>query len=99
MIFKRTSTDPYDFSAEPGDALALSELEPGEEAVLESVELPGPAGRRLMELGFLPGNRVTAMCSAPGGDPLVFGVDGAQVALRRETAAFLKVRKEAAAGC
>jgi len=51
-----------------------------------------------MELGFLPGSLVTAACQAPGGDPLVFGVDGSQVALRRETAAFLTIRGEAPAG-
>ena len=45
-----------------------------------------------MELGFLPGSTVTAARSAPGGDPLVFRVDGAEIALRRETAAFLRLR-------
>ena len=46
-----------------------------------------------MELGFLPGTTVTAGLSAPGGDPRVFEVDGSEVALRRETASRLKVRK------
>ena len=76
----------------------LSELPIGEEAIVERVELQGPAGRRLMELGFLPGNRVTASGRAPGGDPLIFGVDGALVALRRETAACLTVRRETPGG-
>jgi len=51
-----------------------------------------------MELGFLPGSRITAARSAPGGDPLVFRVDGSEVALRRETAVFLKLRPAAAVG-
>jgi Fe2+ transport system protein FeoA len=42
-----------------------------------------------MELGFLPGARVRAVRAAPGGDPRVFHVDGAEVALRRETARLL----------
>jgi ferrous iron transport protein A len=45
-----------------------------------------------MELGFLPGVRITAGHSAPGGDPRVFQVDGSEIALRRETARRLKVR-------
>jgi len=45
-----------------------------------------------MELGFLPGARVRAVRSAPGGDPRVFHVDGAEVALRRETASRLILR-------
>ena len=46
-----------------------------------------------MELGFLPGMQITAGLSAPGGDPRVFEVDGSEIALRRETARKLKVRK------
>ena len=42
----------------------------------------------------IPGARVTAGLSAPGGDPRVFQVDGSEIALRRETARRLKVRKE-----
>jgi Fe2+ transport system protein FeoA len=40
----------------------------------------------------LPGARVTAGRSAPGGDPRVFRVDGSEIALRRETAEQLKLR-------
>jgi len=45
-----------------------------------------------MELGFLPGARIAAAHSAPGGDPRVYRVDGSEFALRRETAAQLKLR-------
>jgi len=76
----------------------LGELREGEQGVLESIDLPGDAGRRLMELGFLPGSRITAARSAPGGDPLVFRVDGSEIALRRETAVFLKLKTAAAVG-
>jgi Fe2+ transport system protein FeoA len=60
--------------------------------VLERLELPDDISRRLMELGFLPGSPVVAALSAPGGDPRVFRVDGAEIALRRETAACLLLR-------
>ena len=46
-----------------------------------------------MELGFLPGTQITAGRSAPGGDPQVFQVDGSEIALRRETARRLNVRR------
>ena len=72
----------------------LMDLHRGEAAVLEGIDLPGEEARRLMELGFLPGTRVTAGWSAPGGDPQVFQVEGSEVALRRETARRLKVRLE-----
>jgi ferrous iron transport protein A len=47
-----------------------------------------------MELGFLPGARVEAALSAPGGDPRVYRVDGSEFALRRETAARLKLKSQ-----
>jgi ferrous iron transport protein A len=76
----------------------LVELREGERGIIDSIGLTGDAGRRLMELGFLPGSTVTATRSAPSGDPLVFRVDGAEIALRRETAAFLRLRIATQAG-
>ena len=71
---------------------SLVDLRKGDAAVLERIDLPGEDARRLMELGFLPGTRVVAGNSAPGGDPRVFQVDGSEVALRRETAKLMKIR-------
>jgi ferrous iron transport protein A len=73
-------------------AVSLVELRPGEQGVLDRLELPDDISRRLMELGFLPGSPVVAALCAPGGDPRVFRVDGAEIALRRETAARLMLR-------
>lgn len=72
---------------------SLFDLRRGEAGVVDRIELPGEDARRLMELGFLPGARVTAGLSAPGGDPKVFEVDGSEVALRGETARRLKIRR------
>lgn len=74
--------------------MTLSDLEPGQEAILAAIDLPERTASRLMELGFLPGSRVSAAWSAPGGDPRVYRVDGAEIALRREMAVHLKVRSE-----
>jgi len=71
---------------------SLVDLRKGDAAVLDRIDLPSDEARRLMELGFLPGSRITAGLSAPGGDPRVFQVDGSEIALRRETAKLLKVR-------
>lgn len=75
-------------------AATLVDLSRGDAATLESIDLPADEARRLMELGFLPGTRITAGLSAPGGDPRVFQVDGSEIALRRETARHLTVRVE-----
>jgi ferrous iron transport protein A len=72
----------------------LVDLRRGDVAILDRIDLPGEDARRLMELGFLPGTQVTAGQSAPGGDPRVFQVDGSEIALRRETARRLKIRRD-----
>jgi len=74
---------------------SLVDLRRGDAAILDGIDLPQDEARRLMELGFLPGMRITAGRSAPGGDPQVFQVDGSEIALRRETARRLKVRRPA----
>jgi ferrous iron transport protein A len=77
---------------QPARFASLVDLRRGDAAILERIDLPSDDARRLMELGFLPGTRVTAGLTAPGGDPCVFQVDGSEIALRRETARRLKVR-------
>lgn len=67
-------------------AKTLSDLRQGDEGVLDRLEVVADVAERLMELGFLPGVRVSAGRPAPGGDPMIFRVDGSEVAIRRATA-------------
>ena len=70
---------------------ALSELAIGSCATLASLDLPEEIQGQLMHLGFVPESRVLALRRAPAGDPTVYCVDGAEVALRKETAQFISV--------
>jgi ferrous iron transport protein A len=70
----------------------LMDLRSGESGILDRLDLPTDDARRLMEMGFLPGHKITPGHSAPSGDPRVFRVDGSEVALRRETAVRLILR-------
>jgi ferrous iron transport protein A len=80
-------------NCESAPLATLFDLRRGEAGVVDQIDLPGDDARRLMELGFLPGARVTAGMSAPGGDPKVFQVDGSEIALRGETARRMKIRR------
>ncbi|HSB63868.1 MAG TPA: FeoA family protein [Thermoanaerobaculia bacterium] len=71
--------------------VSLDDLVPGASGVLARIDLPEADAARLMEIGFLPGARIEAARSAPGGDPRVFRVDGTEFALRRATARRLLV--------
>jgi ferrous iron transport protein A len=72
----------------------LADLPENHEALVVRLDLPEDLAARLMELGFVPGHPVEAARSAPGGDPRVFRVDGAEVALRRETARHIYIQPE-----
>jgi Fe2+ transport system protein FeoA len=70
----------------------LSELKVGESGVLVGLDLPESVQNHLMHMGFVPDALVTVLRRAPAGDPTVYGVDGMEIALRRETAAAIRVR-------
>lgn len=73
----------------------LSELNVGECGVVVSLNLPESVQNHLMHMGFVPDAHVTALRRAPAGDPTVYGVDGMEIALRRETAGSIRVKNAA----
>ena len=72
----------------------LAELPLGQRCIVDRLDLPEDIARRLMELGFLPGNEVIPARRAPGRGPRIFRVDGSEVALRHETAARVYIRRD-----
>lgn len=78
--------------AKNGTHRCLADLPENQSALLDRIDLPEEFAHRLMELGFVPGNSVSAARSAPGGDPRVFRVDGSEIALRRETAKHILLK-------
>lgn len=72
--------------------MALSEISVGKSAVVASVELPHDVCDHLAHLGFLPETTIAVLRRAPAGDPTVYRVEGAEIALRRETARHIQVR-------
>ena len=77
----------------PNGMRSLGDLEIGETAVISGYTEVAPA-RRLLEMGFLPGNTVKAVRKAPLGDPIEFFVMGGRVSMRRVDAAEILVRTE-----
>ena len=72
--------------------MTLAQLNKGEKAVIEDLntdEVP----LKLIEMGCLPGNQIELLQLAPFKDPLYLNVNGAQVAIRRETAYHIQVKK------
>ena len=70
---------------------ALSDLAIGSCATLATLDLPEEIQGQLMHLGFVPESRILALRRAPAGDPTVYCVNGAEIALRKETARFISI--------
>jgi Fe2+ transport system protein FeoA len=85
--------DSYEIHAD-STLSALSELSVGTTAVVESLDLPDEIGHHLMHMGFAPDARVVVIRRAPAGDPTVYSIDGFEIALRRETARYIRVRPQ-----
>ena len=79
----------------PASSATLADLPAGATGTLAELRLRDEDAARLMALGFIPGARVVMRRAAPGGDPVVYQVDGAEVAIRRETARCLILQESA----
>ncbi|MBN1264974.1 MAG: metal-dependent transcriptional regulator [Anaerolineales bacterium] len=82
---------------------ALSQLQPGEEAIVLRLmpQLRSVERRRLMDFGLLPGTTVQMEIRSPGGDPTAYRIRGSLLALRESQAKYIRVSpigKEASHG-
>ena len=69
----------------------LSELEPGDVAVIVRIEDSGAVARRIADMGLIPGTKVKVVRKAPLGDPIEFEVRGYNLSLRRNEAELVIV--------
>ena len=70
---------------------SLDSLAPGESGVILRLECDPAIGRRLMELGLVPGTTVEMIRTAPLGDPLELAARGVHLSLRRSEASHIHV--------
>ena len=70
-----------------------SALKIGETATITAVNLY-EISLKLLEMGCLPGNKITLLQVAPLGDPLYFNVNDSHVAIRIETAREISILKD-----
>ena len=73
--------------------LVLTDIKPGETAVIELMDMPVSEEQLLMRFGFFVGAEVQYSRCAPLGDPIVYLVDGSEIALRAETACRIFVSR------
>ena len=71
--------------------MLLSELRTGESAVIVKVLGHGGFRRRILEMGFVRGQRVESVLNAPLRDPIKYRLMGYEVSLRRSEAAMVEI--------
>ena len=74
--------------------MRLSELKTGERGVIVKVNGHGGFRKRIIEMGFVRGNKVKVILNAPLRDPIEYEIIGYKISLRREEAAKIEVISE-----
>jgi Fe2+ transport system protein FeoA len=72
----------------------LSSLRPGESAVIEKLDGSPEVMLHLVELGLVPGEKITLLRTAPWGDPLEIELMSYRLAIRRSEAQKIMVSRE-----
>tara|TARA_B100000809_G_scaffold175777_1_gene173129 strand:- start:2165 stop:2395 length:231 start_codon:yes stop_codon:yes gene_type:complete len=72
--------------------LTLNDLKKGENAIIEDI-VTDFIPLKLIEMGCLPGNSIKLLQLAPFNDPMYLDVNGSRVAIRRETANYIIIKK------
>ena len=89
----------YDVFAGVYDAALSNDFQPVILARLEdALERHGlPSGRRLLDLGLVPGTLVEAELTGAGGDPVAYRIRGALIALRKDQSRWIQVDRRVGA--
>ena len=61
---------------------SLNSLRVGQSALVSHIEAEPAMRRRLLDIGLIPGTRVTCTAVSPAGDPAAYLIRGAVIALR-----------------
>lgn len=71
--------------------MRLSELKPGETGIIVKILGHGAFRKRVIEMGFVKGRKITAIMSAPLNDPVKYTLMGYEVSLRLSEAHLVEV--------
>lgn len=71
----------------------LSELKPGQSAVVKRLLSDGTIRRRLLDIGLVEGTQVECVGRSPGGDPSAYLIRGAVIAIRSEDGTHIMIHE------
>ena len=68
-----------------------SQLKYGEKVIIDEIDDNHPSSRRIIEIGFTPGQEIELINKSVFNDPLAFAVRGTIIAIRKNEADCIKV--------
>lgn len=73
------------------ESISLRKLSLGQKAIVDSVEANGELGRRIRDMGLMPGAEVEVVGRAPLKDPVALRLKGFTLSLRNNEANYIMV--------
>lgn len=91
---RNVTVEPASDVPDPRWSRTLADVPPGESALVAGISplCRGPARRRLLDLGVVPGTVIHARMRSAAGDPVAYDIRGALIALRGDQARHIRVR-------
>jgi ferrous iron transport protein A len=74
--------------------MSISDLRPGQMAVIDNINGDIRFSKRLQALGCIEGTEVTVKTCAPFGDPIIINLRGFNLAIRKKDAKNIKIKGE-----
>ena len=71
----------------------LSEILPGEEAIIKELKVDVTMRRRLLDIGLIKNTKIKCIGKSPCGDPKAYLIRGAVIAIRQEDSSNIIVKK------
>ncbi|MBE5812049.1 MAG: ferrous iron transport protein A [Clostridiales bacterium] len=69
----------------------LDKLKINKTAFIDNVDISDGFRRRLLDLGFIKGSKITALYKSPSKNPTAYLIKGAVIAIRDEDAKQIKI--------
>lgn len=74
--------------------MSISDLKPGQMAVIDNIKGDDRFSKRLKALGCIEGTKITVKTCAPLGDPIIINLRGFNLAIRKKDAKNIWIKGE-----
>ncbi|MDL2313584.1 ferrous iron transport protein A [Desulfovibrio sp. OttesenSCG-928-C14] len=73
------------------ESISLRQMQEGQKAVITSIAATGELGRRIRDMGLVPGTEIQVVGRAPLQDPVALRLKGFTLSLRNKEADYISV--------